>query len=205
MAGIGGVLLAAGMSVRMGRPKLLETIGGVTLLEMAVANHLSSRLAVVGVVVPGWDERFEPVLKKVSSPGLEVVKVDAPCQMSQSLKVGWQRLAARSQVEAIAISLADKPLIGPRIINHLIDCYLTRSSGICVPIHNGRRGHPVIVSLDFSSDIMELEGDAGARSLIERNRSAVVEIVVEDDSIVFDVDDEGDFVKLSERLKHGRG
>ncbi len=205
MTRIGGLLLAAGRSIRTAGPKLLQRINGRTILGMSVANHLASRLACVVVTIPGWaEEGFAAELETFQSDRLHILKIEQPCPMSESLKQGWRWLKESIEVDAVSISLADKPLIKPEIINQVIDAYLSKGLGICVPVYNGSRGHPVIISLEFTPEIMELEGDCGARKIIEKHQSSVGQISMDDDAIVFDVDNDRDFEILEGRLGHGR-
>ncbi len=193
-------MLAAGSSIRMGKPKLLLTLGGRTILEMSVENHLASRLSYLCVVVPGWDGRFDSILGGMESDRLHILTIREPCPMSESLKRGWGWLVENTDVDAIMISLADMPLIRPYLINLLIDAYTASESEMCIPFYKNMRGHPVVISCDLTEEIMKLSGDVGARQLAERKHISLKRVDVNDDGVIFDVDNEQDLENLKIRL-----
>jgi molybdenum cofactor cytidylyltransferase len=198
------ILLAAGASERMGRNKLLMPIDCRTIFEISLDHHLGSSLSGVCAVVPGWIDAFKEVIGRAARPRVTFLEIERPCEMSESLKAGWVWLMKHTASRGIMVSLADKPLVGPRTIDLLIEAYLASDKAFCVPTHRGRRGHPVIIGRELDGDVMRLEGDRGARDLLAATPGGVLEVEVEGDEVLIDLDRVEDFELVRSRLgSHG--
>ena len=184
----------------MGGNKLLMELGGRTVFETALANHLGSKLAGVCAVIPGWAEGFAEVVERYADRGAVAVVMAAPCEMSTSLKAGWRRVVDGTDAGGVMISLADQPLIGPPTLDELIDAYRSSGKPICVPVHAGRRGHPVILGRRFDDEIMGLTGDRGAREIIDGRPDMTLETEVAGDEVLLDVDRIEDLEIIRARL-----
>src|ERR1035437_10114188 len=156
---ISAVLLAAGESKRMGQPKLLLPLGDKTLIEHALDNLLASRVDEI-IVVTG--NQAETVAKKVGKRPVKIVlNPDFRLGMSTSLKKGLVSIAEDG--EAVMVVLADQPFIDATLINRLLDRFTGRSKGIVVPVFKGKRGHPIIFAIKYLDELLQLQGDAGAK------------------------------------------
>jgi len=216
LAGVGCILLAAGVSSRMGEPKLLKvpqvkagdephgktvgTAGGKTVFEITLDRHLESSLKRIAAVVPGWLAGFGPLMERCSSDRVSFVVIDRPCLMSDSLKAGWKHLCARGDLDAIMISLADQPLVTAGTIDKLIRCFSDSGEPICLPVFDGRRGRPVVIAPGLGDEILALEGDRGARSILAKHHEEIAEVAVASDEVHLDFDRPGDLEKLAARL-----
>jgi len=194
------LLLAGGASKRMGEPKMLLGLGSGTLFEHVLESYLGSSVRHITAVVPGWLEGFEPVRERYGSNRVDFVALPGECEMSRSLKAGWKHAVERWRPDAMMIALADKPLVTPGVIDSVIGGYGASGSKICVPVFGGVWGHPVILSAELESDIDGLDGDRGARDIIEAHRDDVTEVAVDTDAILVDVDTLEDFDALRRRL-----
>ncbi len=211
MVEIGCILLAAGGSSRMGEPKLLKMAGGKagakaggkTIFEITLERHLESSLSRIAAVVPGWLAGFGPVMERSSSDRVSFVAMDEPCPMSSSLKAGWRRLCEQGGLDGIMVSLADQPLVTAGTIDKLIRSFSVSDKPICVPVFGGARGRPVIIGPGLGDEVLALEGDEGARSLLARHGDDIEEVSVSSDEVHLDFDRPGDLEKLAEKLKHG--
>lgn len=195
------VLLAGGSSKRMGEPKMLLSLDGTTLFEYVIDRHLGSSLRRVCAVVPGWLAEFNDLIERSGSERLAFVRLPRECGMSESLKTGWNHVIKTWRPDAVMISLADKPLVTPGIIDSVIGGFEHSRCRICVPVFDGRPGHPVILRADLDGEVRRLEGDRGARSLIEANRDDVCEWPVDSNAILVDVDTHDDLEELKTRLR----
>ncbi|MEX1054680.1 MAG: nucleotidyltransferase family protein, partial [Rhodothermales bacterium] len=108
--------------------------------------------------------------------------------MGSSLKEGVRSAAAGG----VGVCLADMPFIGAVTITELGKVLAAHSGSIVVPVFEGRRGHPVFFSEQFRADLLELEGDEGARRVLTRHPNAVVEVRTEDRGIMQDIDTQAD-------------
>lgn len=187
--------------MRMGEPKLLRRVGGRTIFEIALANHLASSIPLVCAVIAGWIDSFSAVRRAHSSARVRFVEIDHPCHMAESLKAGWKYLRTDYDPDAVMISLADKPLVTADIIDLMIRSYEKSLKPICVPVHGRVWGHPVIISSDFESEIMASEGDMGARGVLARHSDEIEEIDVGTDAVLLDVDSAEDLGVLERRFR----
>jgi molybdenum cofactor cytidylyltransferase len=183
---IAAVVLAAGRSSRMGGPnKLLVEIGGRPLVRIVVEEVLASRARPAVVVTGHQCERVEAVLA-----GLPVKFVHNPHfadGLGTSLKAGIAALPA--EADGAIVCLGDMPQVDAALIDRLIGA-LDPDNGalIVVPTIDGKRGNPVVWSRRFFSDLTAVEGDVGARYLIDRYPEAVAEVQLTGMAALTDVD-----------------
>ena len=96
-----------------------------------------------------------------------------------------------------------QPLVGPEVMNALIDGYCRTRAPIVLPTHQRKRGNPVVIDRMLFPRVESLTGDVGTRVLFQEYAQEIEEIEVEDDSIHFDLDTWEDYQKL--KAKKGRG
>ncbi|HVV43381.1 MAG TPA: molybdopterin-binding/glycosyltransferase family 2 protein [Nitrobacter sp.] len=183
---IAAVILAAGRSTRMGGPnKLLAELRGKPLVRIVAEQVLASKASSVTVVTGHQAAEVERALR-----GLNVTFVhnsDFPSGLASSVKAGIG--AVPKQANGAVICLGDMPLIDAGLIDRLIGAFAPdRGMLIAVPVSDGRRGNPVLWSRRFFSELMSLDGDIGARHLIERHGEAVTEVAVEGQGAFIDID-----------------
>lgn len=183
---VAGIVLAAGRSTRMGGPnKLLAEIRGKPLVRIAAEQVATSRASPV-IVVTGHDRaRVEQALQ-----GLDVRFVHNPRfadGLSTSLVAGLS--AVPDEADGAVVCLGDMPQVNGALIDRLIEAFdPDRGALVVVPTMEGKRGNPVLWSRRFFADLMQLEGDVGARHLITSNPEAIVEVPLEDAAVFLDVD-----------------
>jgi molybdenum cofactor cytidylyltransferase len=183
---IAAIILAAGRSTRMGGPnKLLAELGGRPLVRIVTEQALASRAKGVIVVTGHQADEVRKALR-----GLKVTFVHNPDfaeGLAGSVKSGIAAVPA--DADGAVICLGDMPLIDAHLIDRLIEAFTPdRGNLIAVPVSGGRRGNPVLWSRRFFSELMTLEGDIGARHLIERHGEAVAEVPVEGHGAFLDID-----------------
>jgi molybdenum cofactor cytidylyltransferase len=183
---IAAIVLAAGRSTRMGGPnKLLAEIGGKPLVRIAAEQALASRASPVIVVTGHEHERVTAALA-----GLSVTLVHNPdfaSGLGGSLKTGIAVVPANA--DGVVVCLGDMPQVDAALIDQLIAAFDPEKGALAVvPVFDGRRGNPVLWSRRFFPDLMAIEGDVGARHLINRYNEAVVEVPVTGKAAFVDVD-----------------
>jgi molybdenum cofactor cytidylyltransferase len=183
---VAAIILAAGRSTRMGGPnKLLAEIAGKPLVRIVTEQALASKAREVIVVTGHQAELVEKALQ-----GLSVKFVRNPDfaeGLSSSVKAGIAAVSA--EADGAVICLGDMPLISAHLIDRLIEAFAPdRGNLIAVPVSDGRRGNPVLWSRRFFSELLTLDGDIGARRLIEKHSEAVAEIPVEGHGAFLDID-----------------
>jgi|AP17_2_1055511.scaffolds.fasta_scaffold37636_2 molybdenum cofactor cytidylyltransferase len=170
----------------MGGPnKLLEHVDDVPMVETVVRAALASSADEV-VVVTGEDrDGVEACLA-----GLPVRLVWNPQHargLSTSLQTGISVLPTGAW--AVAVCLGDMPLVRPGHIDTLIRAFLADPDGsIFVPTWQGKRGNPVLWTVDLLPEIGTLTGDVGVKALMARHPTKVREVRVDEPGVLTDVD-----------------
>jgi molybdenum cofactor cytidylyltransferase len=203
---VSAVVLAAGMSTRMGRNKLLLSFRDKPLVVHAVGTLLASKVGEI-IVVLGHEsekvwEQLEAYASQVSNGGqrsrVRLVKnPDYRDGLSTSVRTGVQAVSA--EAGAIMIYLADQPLIEPGDVDRIIAAFAAakaENKTIVVPFFKGERGNPVILDAALRDSILGIAGDVGCKGVIKRYPEKVYAIEMENDHVVRDVDD----VQAYERL-----
>ncbi|MDW8124389.1 MAG: molybdopterin-binding/glycosyltransferase family 2 protein [Geminicoccaceae bacterium] len=183
---LAAIVLAAGRSSRMGEVnKLLAPLEGEPMVRYAVEAALSAGLAEVVVVTGHMRERVEAALADL--PVRFVYNPRYAEGLSSSLKAGVSALSR--EVDGAFVILADMPRIRAEHLRALARAFDPGAGrGIVVPVHGGRRGNPVLWGRAFFATFEALEGDTGARHLIDQYPEAVAEVEMPDAAVLLDVD-----------------
>jgi molybdenum cofactor cytidylyltransferase len=181
---ITAVILAAGSSRRMGRPKLLLDLGGRTLIRRAVEQAEQSQADEVVVVVGPNRAEMERALAGTSARLVE--NPDHLTGMASSLRAGVGALAP--EVEAIVVLLGDQPFQGSEVIDRLIEAHRASGSPIVVPLYAGRRGNPVLFARSLFGELLRQEGDQGGREVIAADPLRVATVAFESEAPQRDLD-----------------
>jgi xanthine dehydrogenase accessory factor len=184
-ARIGGVVLAAGLSRRMGRNKLIAEVGGRSLVRHAVEAALAGGLDPVMVVTGHQAQEIENSLA-----GLPVGFVHNPDfaeGLSTSLKRGIESLPA--DCAGAMVLLGDMPGVSPELVGRVRAAFEpAKGRNICVATAEGERGHPALWGRQFFPELMRLSGDMGARGLMAAHADNIVEVVAGDAGPLTDID-----------------
>lgn len=182
-----GVLLAAGMSSRMGRPKQLLEWRGRPMVRHVAEQALASRLSGLVVVTGADATAARAALVGLDGPVQTVENPDYAAGQAGSLRAGLAVLPGST--EAALVLLVDQPLVTPALIDAVLDAYeADRSCLAVVPSYQGRRGNPVLLAAPLFAELATLAGDVGARAVLERHAERVCWLAVDDPAAVTDVD-----------------
>lgn len=178
------LLLAAGQSSRMGVNKLLADVGGVPLVRRT-AEGIQGGVDQL-VVVTGRDA--DHVAKALEGLGASFVhNPDYPHGLSTSLKRGLE--AVPPDADALLVCLGDMPLVDAGVAGRLIAAFNpVEHRSICVPVHQGERGNPVLWGRQHFEALRGLTGDRGARVLLDRLQEELVEVAMPDRAVLTDID-----------------
>jgi molybdenum cofactor cytidylyltransferase len=194
------IILAAGSSSRMGggRHKLLLPLDGRPVLSHVIDATLASQARPIIVVLGHQSDQVRSQIKHyIIHHDIELIENAYYQQgMSSSLRIGIQTLLSDGyrkqrfsyQVDSALIVLGDQPLITPKIIDALITAYRTMRKPIVAPLYKGKRGSPVLFDKGLFSELMEVTGDEGGRTVLERHRHEVELIEIGDALANYDVD-----------------
>lgn len=194
---ISAILLAAGQSKRMGKSKLLMPFGQSTMIEQTVDNLLGSAANEVVVVL---GDRAGAVKRLIAERPVKLaINPDYEQGMSTSIVAGLKLVDRRTG--AVMIALGDQPLIDSQTINRLIAGFLSHDKGIAIPTYRGERGHPVIFDVKYWRQMLTLDGDVGARQIVQKNPDDIIEVAVDCEGIQIDIDTADCYYLESNRLK----
>jgi molybdenum cofactor cytidylyltransferase len=199
---ISAIMLAAGLSSRMnGENKLTKQINGIPLINHSLKNILGSSVNEI-IVVVGYEKN---ILKKIIVENKKIKIIynkDYKNGIASSIKIGIKNISKKT--EAFFISLGDMPNVNQNVYNKLIKARnkynkklkVQHKKEIIIPTHKGKNGNPILFSKYMKNKIMKIEGDAGAKSLIELNMNKILKIPFKNDGIVLDFDKPEDFNSL---------
>lgn len=178
-AGIGCIVLAAGSGSRFGADKRLAPFGPNTLLAHTLRN-----------IAPAFSQRVlvlhtgdEALAEQYATLWQVVFAAEAPKGMGRSLAAamtctrGWN---------GAVIGLGDMPLVLTKTYKAV--CAQLNQEKLVVPYYKGQRGNPVGIGSRYFAELSGLQGDRGARALLEQHEAQVIRLEVDDPGILRDVD-----------------
>jgi len=192
-AGIAAVVLAAGASTRLGKPKQLIEIEGESLLRRTVRLALEAGCAPVFVVLGCEAERMRRELEGLAAT--PVIHEGWSAGMGSSLRRGMEAVSAMEPQPAAALLLVcDQPKLSVDHLQRLMAGQKAVGGGVTASGYAGRAGVPAIFGREFWEELLDLQGDAGAREVIRRHCEAVRAVPWAEGEV--DVDEPGDLARL---------
>jgi CTP:molybdopterin cytidylyltransferase MocA len=198
MARFGAVILAAGMSRRMGQSKALLRLGAQTVIQRIAATAAAGGADPLIVVTGHAPQtirdalRDQPDIEFVHNPGFDAGG------MRSSVQVGVAAVAARC--DAFFLMLLDQPLIKPRTLREMAARWEQRKPPILMPAHHSSHGHPLLIASTGAAEIAALAQDATLHDFVHRHRSQIDVIEVTDRGVVTDLDTPDDYRAMNGNL-----
>lgn len=192
---ISALILAAGMSSRMGAPKQLLRLGGRSLIRIVTQNVMASAVDEVLVVTGCMADEVGREIKDL--PVKIVYHPEYEKGQGDSLAAGVKEI--NPQTDTLLIFMCDQPLITPGIIDHIITEHKKDRCKALRPAFKGRPGHPVLFTEAVLEELKALAGDEGARGLLVRLGKEARELPVPWEEVVLDIDTPGKFEALKAR------
>ncbi|HSJ32070.1 MAG TPA: nucleotidyltransferase family protein [Longimicrobiales bacterium] len=191
---VDGIILAAGLSSRMERPKPLLNVGSVTFLERAVTTLQGAGCRRTYVVVNATDQTTADAARAL---GADVVVNEYPeSEPIDSVRMVIEQLPA--DTGAVVVLPVDLPLIAQDTVTAVVRSFRENPGPLILPFHNGVAGHPVLIGRDLFGDIMTRPFDEGLRSLIMESARTLREVRVVDPGILIDIDTPDDYWRFIE-------
>lgn len=187
---IRAVILAAGSSSRMGRPKQLLRVRGDCMLDHAITAAQGAGVAPPLLVLGAFAEEI-----------LHSARLAASCEVCINQEYGrGQASSLAAGVQAVAGScraaiflLADQPFVDAALVAEMVARFAETSPDILYPVYRKQRGNPVIISSSLFPRLLTARGDKGARFLFKDKSLDIIEYEVENAAVVTDIDTPQDY------------
>jgi molybdenum cofactor cytidylyltransferase len=200
------VVPAAGAARRMGRPKLLLPYGQGTVLGALVgALHAAGAAPIAVVAAPGDDAlrtwcAGPRGADAAGVPLLAAVNPHPELGMLSSILTGLAALGGASHLAEretrLLITPGDLPALRAATVARLLSRQAACAAGLAVPLHAGRRGHPLLIAAPLIPEIERLDPARGLRQLIDLHPGELLEVETDDPGCVADMDTPGDYARL---------
>jgi molybdenum cofactor cytidylyltransferase len=180
------VILAAGESSRMGRPKALLPIDGETFIERIVGVLRKTKIGRVFVIL---GHNAAELSRRIEHLPIEIL-INPNYKLGQlsSLQVAVRRIEQDADCDGMLVHLVDHPYIDARLVDTMIDRFYESNKFIVVPRHGSKRGHPVIFSRRLYGELLKAPLDQGAKVVVNAHQVDTLEIDTEDIGITIDID-----------------
>jgi molybdenum cofactor cytidylyltransferase len=168
------VILAAGGSVRLGRPKQNLIFRGKTMLQNAVETALDTKCDPIFVVLGAEAVAIGATL---NYPGVQIISnPDWQDGLASSIRIAVQVIQEDKEIDSMVIMLCDQPFVNPQLIDHL----LTRGKETHKPIiacaYEGGKGVPVLFNRSMFAKLQALTGQQGAKKIIKAHPQDVIAV-----------------------------
>ena len=194
---IAAIVLAAGRSERMGRPKALLPFRGRTFLENILASVSKASIEHTVVVLGGYREQIERTIPLAAA----VFNADYEQGMITSFQTGIRALPPGSA--GAVLFLVDNPLVQPVTTDALVERF--QANRIIIPTFQGRRGHPVLFASEILEEILALPSSVGANTILARDPARVIEVPLNAPEVLADIDTPEQYQELLEGDFSGGG
>ena len=160
----GVILLAAGSSSRLGRPKQLINYQGKTLIQKAIEAAQDSAADDLVVVLGSRSDLIQTGIESKEVPVLFHANWEEG--MSSSMQCGLRHLLETSQVEQVILMLCDQPYVSQGLLDQLMDGKKSSRKGIVASSYAGTVGVPALFDQDYFPELLALKGTEGAKKVI---------------------------------------
>ncbi len=180
------VILSAGESSRMGRPKALLPVDGETFIERIVGALKASRVEKIIVVLGHNAEEMQQRMEQL--PVTILINPEYKLGQLSSLQVALRYLKSDESCDGMLVHLVDHPYIDSALVDLMIERFYESNKLIVVPRCQGKRGHPVIFSRALFAELLNAPLDRGAKAVVNAHRDETLEIETDDAGIAVDID-----------------
>ena len=189
---VGAIILAAGMSRRMGQAKMTMPYRGSTVLGTVLTVLHSAGVSPLITVIGGARQAVEAVIDELPFPVIKVVN-PAPedSEMLDSLQIGMASLPA--DLDAFLVVIGDQPQIQASVVERILAKYRQTGSPLIIPSYQMRRGHPWLVGKKYWGELRNLPSGKTLRDFINRNQARIHYLTVDTPSILADLDTPEDY------------
>jgi molybdenum cofactor cytidylyltransferase len=181
---LAAVILSAGASRRMGRPKALIAYRDGTFLEHLIQVTRHPRIGVTRVVLGAGADEIRRITKL--DDVFVVLNPDWEQGQLSSISAGIRSLSG-IKTDGIILCPVDHPLVSARLVADLVAEYYLNNKSIVLPTYHGRRGHPVIFSSALYAELLGAPADKGARAIVWTHSSDILEVPTSEEGVVLNI------------------
>jgi molybdenum cofactor cytidylyltransferase len=192
---LAAIILAAGDSTRMGRPKaLLPDPDGRPFVARLVRTFVAAGVPQVIVVTGSLHAQIAAALAADDLPVTPQL-VNNPQPALGQVSSLWMGLDAAITlgVDGVLMTLVDIPLVRPSTVQQVIDAWTTNRAPIVRPAVGDRHGHPVLFDRSVFDALRDAPITEGARAVVHANADRIVNVPVDDEGCLLDVDTPADY------------
>lgn len=186
---INAIVLAAGLSERMGKPKPLLKFNDTTFLGQIISVLKSSDADGITVVLGA---EAETIQNSIDFSGTNIV-INKDYQKGQLSSLIAAIVQTPQETEAILLCLVDNPFITKEVVNKVVSRFKETNNPIIVPVFNKERGHPTLFSRSLFNELLNAPEDKGARHVLYSNEDKVLEVEVAESGILTGIDTPEDY------------
>ena len=186
---INAIILAAGQSHRMGKPKPLLRFNDKTFLEQIISVLKVTDVDRITVVLGAEAETIKKSVD-LSETNIVINKDYRKGQLSSLIAAIED---TPPETEAILVCLVDNPFITKEIVNNIIRKFKETKKPIVVPVFNKKRGHPTLFSRSLFNELLNAPEEQGARYVLYSNEEKVFEVEISESGTLIGIDTPDDY------------
>ncbi len=196
---LAAIILSAGASSRMGRPKALLPYREGTFLEHLIQVTRHPRIGVTRIVLGAGADEISTIAKLDPSQ----IVLNRNWEQGQLSSI-WAGIRSLENVETDGIILCpvDHPLVSAALVSELVEQFYSNQKLIVLPTYNQRRGHPAIFSKELFSELLSAPADKGARTVVWAHAANVLEVPTEEEGVILNINSPGMLQHLIETDKN---
>lgn len=183
---LAAVILSAGASRRMGRPKALLPFRESTFLEHLIQVTRHPRIGVTRIVLGAGAEKIAATAG--IDPSTVVLNPNWEQGQLSSIQAGVRSLEGMG-TDGMMLCPVDHPLVSARMVNDLIDRFYAEKRAIVLPTYKGRRGHPAIFARQLYAELLGAPAETGARAVVWAHAADVFEVPTDEEGVVLNIND----------------
>jgi len=189
---VAAVVLAAGLSTRMGQPKLLLDWDGKTVIQTVLETLHNAGIERIYTVVGANREAVQECIYSLSFPVETIFNPNySNGEMTDSIKVGIQSVPLNA--EAVLIVLGDQPQMMAEVIRGVLNAYQKTGSKIIVPSYQFRRGHPWLIDRSLWGELENLNPSYTLRDFLRKHQDEIHYFEVDTPTVLQDLDTPQDY------------
>ena len=183
---LAAVILSAGASSRMGRPKALLPYREGTFLEHLMEVTRDPRIEVTRVVLGAGAETIRAVANL--DPSVVILNSEWEKGQLSSIRAGLRSLDG-VDLDGMVLCPVDHPLVSALLVSELVTKFYELKKAIVLPTYKGRRGHPVIFSKLLFGELLSAPEETGARAVVWAHAGEVLEVPTDEEGVILNLND----------------